>query len=82
MINSAKNLEESYEKKISDMQKEIDFKDNELDLRQQQIDLDKENIRGYRIVAENLEKDFKQLNYVILGNLSMPLFSCFRIYLA
>ena len=45
-INSAKNLEESYEKKISDMQKEIDFKDSELESCHQQINSDKENIRG------------------------------------
>ena len=55
-INSAKNFEESYEKKISDMQEEINFKDGELDSCHQQINMDKENIRGYRIVAETLEE--------------------------
>ena len=30
-INSAKNIEESYEKKISDLQGKINFKNNELD---------------------------------------------------
>ena len=74
MVNSAKNLEESYEKKISDMQEEINFNDGELDSCHQQINMDKENIRGYRIVAETLEKEFKLLDSAILGNLSMPLF--------
>ena len=77
-INSAKNLEDSYKKKISDLQEEINFKDGELDSCHQQINMDKENIRGYIIVAETLEEEFKQLDFVILGNLSMPFF-CYRI---
>ena len=33
-VQAAKNLEESYEQKVSAMQEEIDFKDKELDHRQ------------------------------------------------
>ena len=73
-ITSAKNLEESFEKRISDLQDEIKLKDNELDACHQQINADKENIRGYRIVVESLEKEFKLLDSAIFGNLSMPLF--------
>ena len=69
-ITSAKNLEESFEKRISDLQDEIKLKDNELDTCHQQISVDKENIRGYKIVAETLEEELKQLDSAVLGNLS------------
>ena len=73
-ITSAKNLKESFEKKISDLQDEIKLKDDELDACHQQINADKENIRGYKIVAETLEEELKQLNSAILSNLSYVLF--------
>ena len=55
-ITSAKNLEKSFEKKISDLQDEIKLKDDELDACHQQINADKENIKGYKTVAETLDR--------------------------
>ena len=44
-VNCAKNFKESYEKRISDMQKEIDLKNTELESCHQQINMDKDNIK-------------------------------------
>ena len=72
-INSAKNLEESYEKKISDLQGEIDFKNEELNSCHQQINLDKDEVKSYKIIAENLKGDFELLESAVLSKSSYAL---------
>ena len=76
VVQAAKNLEESYDLKIAEMQKELEWKDKELKNRQTQIGIDQEDIKKYQVEAENLRSELQQLDSSILGNFSFSLFLC------
>ena len=78
-VQAAKNLEESYGQKISDLQEELSLKDKQLESCQDQITKGKDNLENIQLEAENLKNEFQQLDSSVLGNVHLY-FVCFLFY--
>ena len=78
VVQASKNLEESYGKKIFELQEELHLKDKQLESCQDQIAKDKDNLKNAQFEAEKLNTEFQQLNASVLGNVLLASFSAFN----